>query len=189
VLKRAVELAAEAARVRLSSWRHCGMRRGVSETSPKILRSRPRYVMDGDYACRTGGIQALPGEGEQALPWLRRGVEVGNHKHAWFQKDKNDDGVRGNVWSFETSARLEHRPSRRNGIPRTALGTCGVVTPCPSSLLAPPNGYKARPLSLQLPPSLRAQSQDVGRHLRLPVARAGRVWFLTPLGRRRGAAQ
>jgi len=23
-------------------------------------------------------------------------VEVGNHKQAWFQKDKNDDGLRGN---------------------------------------------------------------------------------------------
>ena len=80
MLKRAAELAAEAARIRLSSWRHCGMRRGVSETSPKILRSRPRYVIDGDYAYRTGGIQALPGERvkrEQVLPWLRRGVEVG----------------------------------------------------------------------------------------------------------------
>ena len=103
MLKRAVELAAEAARIRLSSWRHCGMRRGVSETSPKILRSRPRYVIDGDYAYRTGGIQALPGEREREnkrSPGYGAGwkleVEVGNHKQAWFQKDKNDDGLRGN---------------------------------------------------------------------------------------------
>jgi hypothetical protein len=96
VLKRAVELAAEAARISHHGGIEVCVARGQRDKIPKTLRSRPRYVIDGDYAYRTGGIQALPGEREQALPWLRRGVEVGNHKYAWFQKDKNDDGLRGN---------------------------------------------------------------------------------------------
>jgi len=166
-------------------------------------------LIDGDYACWTGGIHALLGEKEQALAWLRRAVDLGNHNYPWFQKGKNYDRLRGDpeyqrimkevrqrwetvqtgVWCVVTSGSLENHPSRRDWVPRSALGTCGVVTPRPCSLLAPPNAYKGHPLSLQLPPSLRAQSQDVGRHLRLPVPRAGRVSSLTPLGRRRRAAR
>jgi hypothetical protein len=48
-------------------------------------RSRLRFL----------GIHALLGEREQALAWLRRAVEVGNHNYPWFQKDKNYDGLRG----------------------------------------------------------------------------------------------
>ena len=62
---------------------------------PKLLRSRPQDVIDGDYAYWTGGIHALLGEREQALAWLRRAVEVGNHNYPWFQKDKNYDKLRG----------------------------------------------------------------------------------------------
>ena len=62
---------------------------------PKILRSRPADVIDGDYAYWTGAVHALLGEREQALAWLRRAVEVGNHNYPWFQKDKNYDSLRG----------------------------------------------------------------------------------------------
>ena len=62
---------------------------------PKILESRPTDVIDGDLAYWTGGIHALLGEREEALAWLRRAVEVGNHNYPWFQKDKNYDSLRG----------------------------------------------------------------------------------------------
>jgi TolB-like protein/Flp pilus assembly protein TadD/predicted Ser/Thr protein kinase len=62
---------------------------------PTILKSRPTDVIDGDVAYWTGGIHALLGEREQALAWLRRAVEVGNHNYPWFQKDKNYDSLRG----------------------------------------------------------------------------------------------
>ncbi len=62
---------------------------------PKILESRPTDVIDGDLAYWTGGIHALLGEKEEALAWLRRAVEVGNHNYPWFQKDKNYDSLRG----------------------------------------------------------------------------------------------
>ena len=62
---------------------------------PKILSARPAEIIDGDLAYWTGGIHALLGEKEQALVWLRRAVEVGNHNYPWFQKDKNYDSLRG----------------------------------------------------------------------------------------------
>ena len=62
---------------------------------PKILSARPAEIIDGDLAYWTGGIHALLGEKEQALVWLRRAVEVGNHNYPWFQKDKNYDKLRG----------------------------------------------------------------------------------------------
>jgi serine/threonine-protein kinase len=61
---------------------------------PRILKSRPADVIDGDLAYWTGGIHALLGEKEEALAWLRRAVEVGNHNYPWFQKDKNYDKLR-----------------------------------------------------------------------------------------------
>jgi TolB-like protein/Flp pilus assembly protein TadD len=62
---------------------------------PRILNSRPAEVIDGDLAYWTGGIHALLGEREQALAWLRRAEEVGNHNYPWFQKDRNYDSLRG----------------------------------------------------------------------------------------------
>jgi eukaryotic-like serine/threonine-protein kinase len=62
---------------------------------PRILKSRPADVIDGDVAYWTGGIHALLGEKEEALVWLRRAVDVGNHNYPWFQKDKNYDKLRG----------------------------------------------------------------------------------------------
>lgn len=61
---------------------------------PKILRAQPAEIIDGDLAYWTGGIHALLGEREQALAWLRRAEEVGNHNYPWFQKDKNYDNLR-----------------------------------------------------------------------------------------------
>jgi serine/threonine-protein kinase len=42
--------------------------------------------MDGDYAHWTGGIHALLGEKPDALAWLRRAVEVGDHNYPGFQE-------------------------------------------------------------------------------------------------------
>jgi hypothetical protein len=49
----------------------------------------PEEVTDGDAAYWTRGIHALLGDREEALAWLRRAEEVGNHNYPWFQRDKN----------------------------------------------------------------------------------------------------
>jgi eukaryotic-like serine/threonine-protein kinase len=61
----------------------------------EILKARPQDITDGDAAYWTGGIHALLGDREEALAWLRRAVEVGNHNYPWFQRDKNYDKLRG----------------------------------------------------------------------------------------------
>jgi hypothetical protein len=90
VLKRAEELggnnddnSAQVMAAFLYAWR--GQR---DKVDPTILKSRPTEVIDGDLAYWTGGIHALLGEREQALAWLRRAVEIGNHNDPRFQKDK-----------------------------------------------------------------------------------------------------
>jgi eukaryotic-like serine/threonine-protein kinase len=34
------------------------------------------------------------GERQQAITWLRRAVQVGDHNYPWFQRDKNWDSLR-----------------------------------------------------------------------------------------------
>ena len=62
---------------------------------PELLEARPAEIIDGDEAYWTGGIHALLGEREQALAWLKRAVDLGNHNYPWFQRDKNYDKLRG----------------------------------------------------------------------------------------------
>jgi len=97
VLKRSVELSrgsGEDSSLIMAAFLYAS-RGQRDKIDPKLLRSRPQDVIDGDYAYWTGGIHALLGEREQALAWLRRAVEVGNHNYPWFQKDKNYDKLRG----------------------------------------------------------------------------------------------
>jgi Tfp pilus assembly protein PilF len=63
--------------------------------NPRIFALRPEEVFDGDHAYWAGAVQALLGEKAQALVWLRRAVELGNHNYPWFQRDKNYDSLRG----------------------------------------------------------------------------------------------
>ena len=63
--------------------------------NPKLLRYRPQQITDGDYAYFLGGINALLGNREQALVWLKRTVELGDVNYEWFQRDKNFDSLRG----------------------------------------------------------------------------------------------
>ena len=39
-------------------------------------------------------IRSLLGERQQAIAWLRRAVQVGNHNYPWFRRDKNWDSLR-----------------------------------------------------------------------------------------------
>jgi DNA-binding winged helix-turn-helix (wHTH) protein/TolB-like protein/Tfp pilus assembly protein PilF len=61
---------------------------------PAVFRLQPSQVVDGDQAYWTGGVYALLGEKQNALAWLRRAVELGNHNYPWFERDKNYDKFR-----------------------------------------------------------------------------------------------
>src|SRR6478672_2095473 len=50
---------------------------------------------DHDVAYWLASAYAMEGEREEALKWLRRALELGNHNRAWFEKDKNWDALRG----------------------------------------------------------------------------------------------
>jgi len=62
---------------------------------PNILQEKPEDVADGDVAYWIGGIHALLGDKAQALAWLRRTIQLGNHNYPWFVRDKNYDKLRG----------------------------------------------------------------------------------------------
>ena len=57
--------------------------------APSVLTVRPSEELDGDTAYWRGGIYCMLGDKRQALTWLRRAVELGNHNYPWFQRDKN----------------------------------------------------------------------------------------------------
>jgi eukaryotic-like serine/threonine-protein kinase len=59
-----------------------------------LLQYRPEQLIDGDGLYWMGGIYALLGEREQALAFLRRAVQLGNHNYPWFQRDKNWNSLR-----------------------------------------------------------------------------------------------
>jgi serine/threonine-protein kinase len=61
---------------------------------PQLFKAKPAEETDGDSAYWVGGIYSLLGEKQQALAWLRRAVELGNHNYPWFQRDKNWTNLR-----------------------------------------------------------------------------------------------
>lgn len=63
--------------------------------APMVFAYKPEDVVDGDQAYWLAGIHALLGEKQQALMWLRKAVDLGNHNYPWFQRDKNFASLRG----------------------------------------------------------------------------------------------
>ena len=72
-------------------------RREPEKINPKLFRYRPEQITDGDYAYYLAGMNALLGNREQALIWLKRTAELGDVNYEWFQRDKNFDSLRGNA--------------------------------------------------------------------------------------------
>jgi tetratricopeptide (TPR) repeat protein len=69
--------------------------RGQRDKIPaKMLDYRPDEVIDGDAAYWIGGIHALLGEKQEAITWLHRAVQLGNHNYPWFERDRNWDKLR-----------------------------------------------------------------------------------------------
>ena len=96
VFERAVELgrgSGDDAAILLAAFLYAS-RGQRNKIDPDVFRQHPVEVIDGDRAYWQGGIYALLGEKEQALLWLRRAVELGNHNYPWFQRDKNYDSLR-----------------------------------------------------------------------------------------------
>jgi len=71
------------------------MRGERDQIDPQVLRYRPEGIVDGDLAEWVGGVYALLGDKSNALAFLRRAVQLGNHNYPWFQQDKNWDRLRG----------------------------------------------------------------------------------------------
>jgi eukaryotic-like serine/threonine-protein kinase len=97
ILRRAVELgrtSGDAAPVLMSAFLYAA-RGQRDQIDPNILREKPENVADGDRAYWIGSIYALLGENAQALAWLRRAIDLGNHNYPWFVRDKNWDKLRG----------------------------------------------------------------------------------------------
>jgi serine/threonine protein kinase/tetratricopeptide (TPR) repeat protein len=63
----------------------------------RTLKLKPEAIFDGDLAYWIGGVQSLLGDKAQALTYLRRAVELGNHNYPWFQRDKNYDPLRADL--------------------------------------------------------------------------------------------
>jgi len=62
---------------------------------PRLLRLRPAEVVNAELAYGISGIRALLGDNQEALNWLRRTIELGNHNYPWFQRDRNYEKLRG----------------------------------------------------------------------------------------------
>ena len=65
------------------------------------MQLRPQGVLSADLAYDLAGLYSLLGDKDQALAWMRRAVELGNHNYAWLQRDKNFNRLR-NQPEFET---------------------------------------------------------------------------------------
>ncbi|HKA19108.1 MAG TPA: winged helix-turn-helix domain-containing protein [Blastocatellia bacterium] len=97
ILQRAVELGSNSGSVDpglMSAFLYAS-RGQRNKIDPAIFRERPQSIIDGDQAYWFGGVYALLGEKAQAIAWLRRAVELGNHNYSWFARDKNYDKLRG----------------------------------------------------------------------------------------------
>ena len=97
ILQRAVELgrnSGDAAPVLMSAFLYAA-RGHRDKIDPNVLREKPEDVADGDRAYWIGSIYALLGENAQALAWLRRAIDLGNHNYQWFARDRNWDKLRG----------------------------------------------------------------------------------------------
>ena len=97
VLRRAVELgrnSGDAAPILMSAFLYATRGRR-DQIDPNVLREKPEDVADGDRAYWIGSIYALLGDKGQALAWLRRAIDLGDHNYQWFVREKNWDRLRG----------------------------------------------------------------------------------------------
>jgi serine/threonine-protein kinase len=65
-----------------------------SKIDLRLLRLQPEEVIIPELAYWLGSLHAVLGDTPQALAWLRRAVELGNHNYPWFQRDKNFEKLR-----------------------------------------------------------------------------------------------
>ena len=97
ILERAVALgrdSGDSAGVLMSAFLYAS-RGQRDKIDPNLFREKPENVADGDRAYWIGSVYALLGEKPQALAWLRRAIDLGDHNYPWFVQDKNWDKLRG----------------------------------------------------------------------------------------------
>jgi len=97
ILRRAAELgrdSGDSAGVLMSAFLYAS-RGQRDKIDPNLFLEKPANVADGDRAYWIGSVYALLGDKPQALAWLRRAIDLGNHNYPWFARDKNFDKVRG----------------------------------------------------------------------------------------------
>jgi len=79
---------------------------------PGVLSQQPSDVIDGDEAYWVGGVHALLGEREEALAWLRRAVELGNHNAPWIARDRSYQQLREDAEYERIVADVRQRSAR-----------------------------------------------------------------------------
>jgi serine/threonine-protein kinase len=67
---------------------------------------------DHDVSYWLASAYAMEGEREEALTWLRRAIELGNQNRAWFEKDKNWEGLRDDPEYQQIVQSIQKPPAR-----------------------------------------------------------------------------
>jgi len=69
---------------------------GFSDEARAQLTDEVKKTADTDHdvAYWLASAYAMEGKRDEALKWLRRGIELGNENKAWFEHDKNWDSLR-----------------------------------------------------------------------------------------------
>ncbi|HET9699026.1 MAG TPA: protein kinase [Terriglobales bacterium] len=65
-----------------------------NKIDPIVIAQKPSDMLDGDGAYWTAGTFALLGERDNAIRWLKRAVELGDHAYPYFERDRNFEKLR-----------------------------------------------------------------------------------------------
>src|SRR6185369_15299321 len=80
----------------IASWIYAS-RGQRNKIDPIVLQQTPNDMLDGDGAYWTAGTYALLGERDEAIRWLKRAVDLGDHAYPYFERDKNFAKLRNDL--------------------------------------------------------------------------------------------
>jgi serine/threonine protein kinase/tetratricopeptide (TPR) repeat protein len=80
----------------IASWIYAS-RGQRNKIDPIVLTQKTSDMLDGDGAYWTAGTFALLGERDNAIRWLKRAVELGDHAYPYFARDRNFEKLRNDL--------------------------------------------------------------------------------------------